>query len=146
MNPQHPQLHISVDEFTTPSPITAPPSAGIEELRKKMNEGGFRHLPIIDQGKVVGLVSQRDLNLLEGLGQLSQQVSAADFMRKEVLIVDSGSPIEEVAFRMSEMKVGSAIVCDESEEFVGIFTSTDALNALIEIIRGQYEEAEEELL
>lgn len=146
MNPQHPQLHISVDEFTTPSPVTASPSAGVEELRLKMQEGGFRHLPIVDQGKVVGLVSQRDLNLLEGLGQLSQQVSAGDFMKKEVLVVESGSPLEEVAFKMSEMKVGSAIVCDESEEFIGIFTSTDALNALIEIMRGQYEDAEEDLL
>jgi len=132
-------LQISVDQFTTPSPVTAPPDAGFEDLREKMKEGGFRHLPIVDQGKVVGLISQRDLKLLEGLGDLSKQVSAADFMKTDLLIVDSQSSLEDVAAKMAAMKVGSAIVRGESQEIVGIFTSTDALNALIEILRGRQE-------
>ena len=51
------------------------------------------------------------------------------------LTVSASTPLDEVAFAMSDMKVGSVIVNDEDGRFLGIFTATDALNALIEIIR-----------
>ncbi|HOM14314.1 MAG TPA: CBS domain-containing protein, partial [Rubrivivax sp.] len=51
------------------------------------------------------------------------------------LTVNAAAPLDEVAYAMSERKVGSAIVNDENGEFLGIFTATDALNALIELTR-----------
>ena len=43
--------------------------------------------------------------------------------------------LDDVAFEMSRNKYGSAIVMDNNDEVYGIFTSTDALNALIEVLR-----------
>ena len=51
----------------------------------------------------------------------------------------TGSMLEEVAFEMSDRKIGSALIVNNFGELEGIFTSVDGLNALIEIIRGDVE-------
>lgn len=125
-----------VDEFTTPDPITASETAGITELRQLMDAHGIRHLPITRAGAVVGLVSERDLRLAAGLARdHREQVRASDIMATELLTVTADTPIVAVARQMSEQKVGSAIVNETGGAFFGIFTATDALNALIEIGR-----------
>jgi acetoin utilization protein AcuB len=53
------------------------------------------------------------------------------------ITVNSQTSLDEVAFEMSKNKIGSVIVNDEEDKFLGIFTATDALNALIEIARDQ---------
>ena len=56
-------------------------------------------------------------------------------MASDPVTVNSQASLDEVAFEMSQKKIGSVIVNDENENFLGIFTVTDALNALIEIAR-----------
>jgi len=129
-------IHIPVDEFTTPDPLTAHEDMMIDELRQLMDEHGIRHLPVVRGTAVVGLISDRDVRLAAGLSsEERRQVRAADIMATALLTVSSTTPLDEVAYAMSEKKVGSAIVMDEEDQFLGIFTATDALNALIEIVR-----------
>ncbi|HNR23157.1 MAG TPA: CBS domain-containing protein [Steroidobacteraceae bacterium] len=131
------RLNVPVEEFTTPNPITASGDLPVDELRELMQEHGVRHLPIVRDGRIVGLVSDRDVRVALGLGAGHRiQVSAADLMATDLLTVSAAQPLDEVAFAMSDRKLGSAIVNDERGEFLGIFTVTDALNALIEIVRG----------
>lgn len=131
-----PPINVPVNEFTTPDPVTATEDMLFEELRGLMETHGIRHLPILRDGAVVGLVSDRDVRLLSGLTAAEQlQVKAADIMAQDPLTVDADMPLDEVAFLMSDMKVGSVIVQDEVGRLLGIFTATDALNALIEIVR-----------
>src|SRR5690606_6620316 len=86
--------------------------------------------------EVVGIVSQRDLAVLAGLDLDKQvQVRASDLMKPDPVTVRSSDPLDDVAYRMSERKIGSVIVLDDSGAPYGIFTATDALNALIEIVR-----------
>lgn len=129
-------IDITVDEFTTPDPITATEEMSIDELRALMDEYGVRHLPVIRDKRVVGLISDRDIRVVSGLDSTDrQQVRAADIMTENPLIVDCNALLSEVAYRMSERKVGSVIVNDDNGELLGIFTATDALNALVEIVR-----------
>jgi CBS domain-containing protein len=53
--------HHPVREFMTPGPATAEPTSGLRAALDTMLEGGFRHLPVIYGGRVVGVVSMRDL-------------------------------------------------------------------------------------
>lgn len=130
-------IRVPVEEFTTPDPVTAGPDMSIDELRRLMDEHGIRHLPVVRDGAVFGLVSDRDVRLAMGLDDDRRQLlTAADIMAGEPVSVGAHRPLEEVAFLMSERKVGSVIVNDADGGLVGIFTATDALNALIEIIRG----------
>lgn len=131
-----PSINVPVEEFTTPDPITAKEDMTFDDLRQLMAEHGIRHLPVVRAGVVVGVISDRDVRLVSGLTDAEKlQVRAADIMAADPLTVSAAAPLDEVAYTMSESKVGSVIVNDEDGEFLGIFTATDALNALIEIVR-----------
>jgi len=128
---------VPVDEFTTPDPITADEDMTIDDLRHLMDTHGIRHLPVVRGATVVGVISDRDVRLVAGLtGAEKFQVRAADIMAADPLTVSATTPLDEVAYLMSESKLGSVIVNDEDGKFLGIFTVIDALNALIEIVRG----------
>jgi len=125
-----------VEEFTTPNPVTATEDMPIDELRQLMQEFGVRHLPIVRGSRVVGIVSDRDVRVVQGLSlEHSIQVRAGDIMAGDPVTVTAGTPLDEVAYTMSDRKIGSVIVYEDSGEFLGIFTVTDALNALIEVSR-----------
>ena len=128
--------NLPVDEFTTPNPVTATEEQSIDELRQMMHDCGVRHLPVVRDGKVVGVVSDRDVRVAQGLGTEHRfQVRAADIMATDPVMVPASMPRDRVAFTMSDRKIGSVIVNEDDGEFLGIFTVTDALNALIEISR-----------
>lgn len=129
-------FRVPVEEFTTPDPITATEDMAIDELRSLMEQHGIRHLPIVRGETVVGVVSDRDVRLALGLPTAEKiQVRAADLMAAEPVAMSAATPLDEVAFAMAEQKIGSVLINDEEGKFLGIFTATDALNALIEIIR-----------
>lgn len=130
------KLNLPVEEFTTPDPVTAIETTSLEALVQLMKEHEVRHLPIVRGEKIVGIISDRDLRIASGLNSREKmQIQASDIMIQDPVTVNSQTSLDEVAFEMSQNKIGSVIVNDENEKFLGIFTVTDALNALIEIAR-----------
>jgi acetoin utilization protein AcuB len=129
------KLKVSVEEYTSPNPVTAQEDTGVDELNALMKEHGIRHVLIMGEAKVVGVVSERDLKVVSGLDLAEKSlVRAADIMARDPVTVNATASLDEVAFEMSKRKIGSVIV-NEGERLLGIFTVTDALNALIEITR-----------
>lgn len=129
-------ISVSVEEFTTPDPVTANEDMTVDDLQRLMERHSIRHLPVMRGETVVGVISHRDIRLVMGLTALEKlQVRASDIMAENPLMVSSTTPLDEVAYAMSRQKVGSAIVNDEKGRLLGIFTATDALNALIEVLR-----------
>lgn len=123
---------IKVEEFTTPSVYLLGPEASLDDALELMQEHGIRHLPVLDQGEVVGIVSERDI--LTHIGkQWDKMIKIEDIMSTSVLTVHASDNLGDVAYALSSNKKGSAIVLDENDELYGIFTTTDALNALVEI-------------
>lgn len=132
------RLNVPVEEFTTPDPVTATEDQSLGELRQLMGERGIRHLPVTRDGKVVGLISERDVRVASALNEEERHlVRASDIMAEAPVSVTASQPLDEVAFLMSERKIGSVIVNEEDGKLLGIFTATDALNALIEVLRRQ---------
>ncbi len=130
----HP-IRLPLKDYTTENPITVTEDTAIDELMMLMEGAGVRHLPVVGQGKVVGIISDRDIRLFSGLSDAEKyQVNAGDIMSPNPLTLSCTTPLEEVALIMSEKKVGSVIVV-EDDQLYGIFTATDALNALVEVIR-----------
>ena len=129
------KIKMPVEEFTTPSPITAKPLDTLTSIKAMMDESGVRHIPIVSESKTVGMISQRDLKVAL-MVDVNSNLAAEDIMVRELLTATVSTPIEDVVFEMSQKKVGSSIIQTDGGEFYGIFTSTDALNALIEIVRG----------
>lgn len=130
-------FNIPVEEYTTYNPVTGTEDMSPDTLRAIMQAHNIRHLPIVRDGKVVGVISDRNLRFAQTLSEAHKiQITAADIMATDPVMVTSAAMLDEVAFVMSEKKIGSVIVIDEeTNDFIGIFTLTDALNALIELTR-----------
>ena len=114
-------------------PVVVGPEMKNSEARRIMQRAGFRHLPVVEEGRVVGIVSQRDLLRSEECAdQMEFQVE--DVMTADPYVARSHTPLAEVAREMAAGKFGSAVVLNSDDEPVGIFTTTDALKLLSEVL------------
>ncbi|WP_419173176.1 CBS domain-containing protein [Halobacteriovorax sp.] len=124
--------NIKVEEFTTPIMHVISQNALLDQAFNIMKENNIRHLPVSDGDQIIGIISERDVMALYGK-DWQGDIRVKDFMNESVLSVYREDNIGEVAYQLSSNKVGSAIVLDENGRVYGIFTVTDALNALVEI-------------
>lgn len=137
MSPMNRVKEITIEEFTTPSPIFVSPEDNLQMVKDLLKKEGIRHMPVIKENIVVGILSDRDVKLLESCFEDLSSLKVEFVMTPDPYTVALETPLEEVVFNMSKEKIGIAIVQSPGEDFVGIFTSTDALNALLEILRGE---------
>jgi len=121
---------------TTPHAIEADlPVIQAQELMKKHQ---IRHLPVMSQGKVKGILSDRDLNLALSLrGGNQETLLAQDICTDEVFLTRPDTRLDEVVHLMAEKKIGSVLVVDHSH-LVGIFTTTDALRAFGDLLETRF--------
>jgi acetoin utilization protein AcuB len=102
-------------------------------------ERRIRHLPVLREGRLVGIVSDRDLrSSTPAFGDpdraaASQRILVEDVMAGEVVAADLEDPIEQAANTMRERKIGCLPVL-EGEELVGIVTATDVMEALVYLV------------
>lgn len=102
---------------------------------KLMREKHIRHLPVLRQGKLIGVVSDRDLRLIETLQDVDPtRVSVSEAMTSDVYTVSPDAGIDEVVGAMAASKHGSAVVVDHGH-VVGIFTTVDACNAFADLLK-----------
>jgi acetoin utilization protein AcuB len=131
---EQPRVHQfpTVREYMSPSPVTINGNRPLAFAQTLMREHGIRHLPVLDGGAVVGLLSERDVLLVESIpGVNPTVVRAEEAMVQNVFQVAADDPIADVVQTMIDRKLGSAVVLDE-ERIVGVFTTIDALRALHE--------------
>lgn len=124
-----------ISKYMTPAPFTIGKDDTLAKALETMREHHIRHLPVVHEGKLVGLLSDRDLKLLRtlrGVDPNSQHVE--DAMTPGVYAVQGVTPLDKVASEMAEHKYGSAVVMD-GEKIAGIFTTVDALVALSDTFR-----------
>jgi acetoin utilization protein AcuB len=130
-----------VDDFMTRSVHTIGAQSPLTEAHRIMNEHAIRHLPVLEGGKLRGVVSMRDLHLIETLkGVEPQEVAVEEAMAQEAYTVPPGTPLLEVARTMAMHKYGSAVIARDGK-VEGIFTTIDALKALEELLSSPGAEA-----
>ena len=99
-----------------------------------MREQRIRHLPVLHEGKLVGILSDRDLHLIETLQDVDpSKVAVSEAMTPDPYIVSPEAKLDEVVSMMAAKKYGSAIVSDHGK-VVGIFTTVDACSAFAELL------------
>ena len=125
----------TVRKHMTLSPQVVSSGQTLAQAHQLMRERNVRHLPVVDDGRLVGVVSQRDLYLLETLKGVDQGAETVEeAMSPEPFAVSPDAPLDEVALAMAEHKHGSAVVVDQGV-VVGLFTTVDALRALAALLR-----------
>lgn len=98
-----------------------------------MRAHGLRHLPVLESGKLVGLVSERDLYFLETVAGVDPEAEHVEQgMTQDVYCVSPEARIEHVAAEMAKHRYGCAVVV-EGSKVVGMFTTTDALELLVKL-------------
>jgi acetoin utilization protein AcuB len=95
-----------------------------------MQLGRFRQLPVVDNGSLIGIVTDRDLR--QYLGQLNQ-VCVDAVMSTELFSVQPSTRVEQAAHLLVKNKVGSLPVLDNGQ-LVGIIAASDLLQALVAIL------------
>lgn len=127
----------SIRAFMTKSPHTIGQEQTLATAHQMMLQHNVRHLPVLEAGKLVGILSQRDLHLIETLRDVDPETTTVDeAMTADVYVTSPNAPLDEVAAAMAENKYGSAIVVD-GKNVVGVFTTVDALHTLTTVLRAR---------
>jgi acetoin utilization protein AcuB len=94
----------------------------------------LRHLPVLKGGKLVGILTDRDINLVLSFKDVDPATMKVDeAYTPEPYFTTPGAPLNEVVAQMAEKKYGCALVVD-NDKLVGIFTEVDAYKALAELL------------
>lgn len=126
-----------VAQFMTTAPHTIGKGETLEAAHLLMRKHLVRHLPVLEGGEVVGLLSLSDLQLIETLKDVDpREVLVEEAMSRSPFEVPPDALLDEVAADMVARRLDSAIVVDRDRP-VGMFTTSDALRALSVLIRGR---------
>jgi acetoin utilization protein AcuB len=123
--------------------ISVSPNEPINEVLAMFKEEHIRRAPVMKDGKLVGIVSERDLlnaspspvttlSVWE-MNYLISKVTVKNVMTKKVITVDKDIPIEEAARIMADKKIGGLPVVS-SGKVVGMITETDLFKAFLELM------------
>jgi len=112
--------------------VTIPPDTSILRAIEIMREKSIRHLPVVEEGELVGLVTEGDLRQASLLS-LVDKVSIDDVMIKKPVTVAPGASIEEAARLVYRHKIGGLPVV-VGRKLVGIITIVDILAAFIQLL------------
>lgn len=156
---------VTVADVMTLDPVTVAPDDSLRLARDRMAEGGFRRLPVVQSGRLVGIVSDRDLRRVTNSpfvlrerwydDLILDQVKVWGAMTANPIIVESDAPLVVAAQLMRDHKIGGLPVVEKANSthssqgiydaqgaqdessLVGIITETDLLNFLIELLSGR---------
>jgi acetoin utilization protein AcuB len=126
------------DSMTREVAVLSPETRAAEALAL-CRESRIRHLPVLEEGRLVGIVSDRDLRSAApalgepGRAEALAKLRVSEVMTREVVSARPDDPIEEVANAMRERKIGCLPVL-EDDALVGIITSSDVMEALVFLV------------
>lgn len=120
----------------TPLPHTIGPEQSLASACRRMNRLGVHHLPVLDDGGLCGMVSERDILILRSHTRIDpERCSVEDAMTSKPFVVGPEMLLGAVARSMARRHVEAAVVVEENE-VVGILTTMDALAVLADDIEG----------
>jgi acetoin utilization protein AcuB len=123
---------MQIVNLMTSDPVTISPHDTLSQAKSIMDAGHFRRLPVMEGGKLVGIVTERDLREYTGYLE-STRVNAA--MRSPLVTITPYNTVEDAARLMLKHKIGGLpIVADGT--LVGIVTTSDLLRAFLLVVAG----------
>jgi acetoin utilization protein AcuB len=125
----------AVSQFMSRQPWTIERSATLADAHRLMREHQIRHLPVVESGNLVGVVTLHDLHVLELVEEFPlDAVSVDEAMTEHPFVVTGDTALEEVVDIMADRKYSSVIVAGR-DGIEGIFTAVDACRVLAEVLR-----------
>lgn len=126
-----------IDKYMTVMPHTINNTMPIKTAMEMMREHRIRHLPVQNAGKLMGVLTDRDIKLASSFTGAAE-LTVEDVMTPDPYIAKPHTPLDQIVFEMAEHKYGCAVIQQENGKVVGIFTATDGLRVLGEILQTNY--------
>ena len=133
-----------VGEWMTPRPVTVGPETPVLDALKLLNDHGFRRLPVVEAGMLIGITTRKDLRdavpskattlSVWELNYLLSKLTVAEMMARPVVTASEHEDMEDAALRMQEHQVGGLPVLNGAGELSGMVTVSDVLRAFTEIL------------
>jgi acetoin utilization protein AcuB len=124
----------SVGDFMTRAPHTIEQEQPLSDGYALMRTYQVRHLPVVHGGKLVGILSQRDLHFMATLRDVDPtRIAVSEAMSMDTYAVEPDEALADVTREMAEHRYGSAVVLEQGR-VVGIFTTVDALRVLTDVL------------
>jgi acetoin utilization protein AcuB len=124
----------------TPFPHFVDTDNEVGEVERLMREHHIHHVPVQQNGRVVGIISERDLyHLGDRFLPITERarIRARDIMAHNPYVVAFDTPLNDVALEMAKRHIGSAIVLHH-EKLAGILSATDICRILAEIFESEF--------
>ena len=139
----------SVGEVMSRDVVTLSEGQDLRHLEEVMRVCRFRHMPVTDEDRLVGLLSHRDILRISSSSLLPRQreqndLLAGAFRVRDVMVrnprsVNPETPLTEAAHLMQREKLGCLPVVDEKNRLVGILTEADFVRLALELLQGRSE-------
>lgn len=137
-----------IKDRMTKDPYTIQVNASISALMALMREKNLKKVPVLDGDKLVGIVTDRDvervspskattLSVFE-INYLLSKSTVKDAMTKNVFTAKPEDHIEDAAALMRDQRVSALLVVDENKKLVGIVTESDLFDALIDMLGARF--------
>ncbi|MEX1361572.1 MAG: CBS domain-containing protein [Nannocystaceae bacterium] len=127
----------TISEIMSPVTHSIGDEQPLAEAEHRMHQHQIRHLPVMRGGVLVGIVSDRDLAMVESLpGVDPKEVTVREAMTAEPYAVPPTASLRAVLREMADHKYGTVVIIDEGEHPVGIVTTTDALRLCVDLLDG----------
>lgn len=128
----------------TKNPITVLPTTTIDDVVAKMKLNKIHRLPVVDDGKLVGILTEADISKVtpsqattlsrHEINSLLSDITAKEVMTKDVKSIGLGATIEEAALLMAQAKINALPVVSEVGAVVGIITDADIFRTFVDIM------------
>ena len=128
----------------TKNPMTVTADTKVDEVAHLMKKHNFRRLPVVDDGKLVGFLSDSDLMRVAPspattlsryeINSLLAKICVRDIMKKDVVSVNVDATIEEAALIMYKNKIGGMPVVSNMGAVVGVNTETDIFKTFVDVM------------
>jgi len=132
---------LTVREIMTAEVDQLPPDASIETARKLMDDKCIRHVPIMVEDELVGLITQRDILALTIIGPGKNEVldpegaslKVSEVMRSNLFTISEDTDLRQAALKMQNNKIGCLLVVKDSK-LTGIVTDSDYVGLAINLL------------
>jgi acetoin utilization protein AcuB len=135
------QEHRSVRDLMTPAPLSVSPNTPVDEAQALMQQHRIRHLPVLEDGRLVGIISDRDIRLVlpspatslsvHEIGYLLTRLTVGEIMTYFPVTIGADRLMAEAVKRMLAYKV-EALPVVEHDKLIGIVTRTNLLQAFLQ--------------
>lgn len=119
-------------DIMTASPCTCSPNDSVQDVARTMRDHDCGAVPIIDDGRLVGIVTDRDLTVRALASGLDGESSIADVITREPTSCSVDADVSEVERVMSDQQVRRVPIVDADKRVVGIVSQADLARALVD--------------